>query len=400
MWTGIARWLLLAELGWHLWSRRRGREREAVLTGQLGQLRSEAAQAAARAQTQREALFHSMVEGLLLLDEGGRIQLANRAFLTLFPGSGDPRGRTLLEVSRHPALSDLIQRLTAGETIVGLELEPDGAAGRCLEVNAAMIRDDKAVVQGAVLVFHDLTRLKLLERQGREFVANVSHELRTPLSIIKGYVETLLGGAKDDPATATKFLQTIERHSDRLARLIEDLLASSEIESGRALPQPTPLALRPLVTKVLDDFAERARHREVRLLGNLPELTVLADADRLQQVLGNLVDNAVKYGRPGGLVTVSGQARDTQFVQVCVRDDGPGLPPEAVGRVFERFYRVDRARSRETGGSGLGLSIVKAIVEAHGGEVWVESQPRQGATFCFTLPRAERGEPVRLAAAD
>jgi two-component system phosphate regulon sensor histidine kinase PhoR len=238
------------------------------------------------------------------------------------------------------------------------------------------------------MVFHDLTRLRNLEKVRQEFVANVSHELRTPLSMIKGCAETLLDGAKDDPAVATKFLQTIERHSNRLSLLIEDLLTISQLESGGVTPNARPVAMRAAVAKVFEDFTTRAAARQVTLVNQMPELTAQADADRLQQVLSNLVDNAIKYGRTEGTVTVAGCALNDGFVEVHVQDDGPGLPVEAVERVFERFYRVDKARSREQGGTGLGLSIVKHIVQAHGGKAWVKSEPGKGAAFFFTLPQA------------
>jgi two-component system phosphate regulon sensor histidine kinase PhoR len=218
-------------------------------------------------------------------------------------------------------------------------------------------------------------------------VANVSHELRTPLSHIKGYVETLLSGAKDDPQVSVRFLQTIERNAERLKLLIEDLLTISELESGRVQLNLQTLALRSVVEKVLEDFKARAAAKSVTLVGEVPELQVRADFGRLEQVISNLLDNAIKYGRSCGQVRVGARAVEGDKVEVFVQDDGPGLPPEALERVFERFYRVDKARSREQGGTGLGLSIVKHIVQNHGGKVWVTSELEKGATFCFTLPK-------------
>ncbi|HXS67598.1 MAG TPA: ATP-binding protein, partial [Candidatus Polarisedimenticolia bacterium] len=233
---------------------------------------------------------------------------------------------------------------------------------------------------------HDLTRLKQLERTREEFVANVSHELRTPLSLIKGYTETLLDGAKDNPEVETKFLQTIQRNSERLQFLIEDLLTISELESGRLKMNLQSVRLRSLVDRVLEDFKTQAESRHVELKNEMPDLTARADSDRLQQVLGNLIGNAIKYGRSDGHVGVSGRLANANLVELCVHDDGPGIPPESIERVFERFYRVDKARSREQGGTGLGLSIVKHIVQSHGGKVWVKSEPGKGAAFYFTLP--------------
>jgi two-component system phosphate regulon sensor histidine kinase PhoR len=215
----------------------------------------------------------------------------------------------------------------------------------------------------------------------------VSHELRTPLSLIKGFVETLLEGAKNDPEKCTRFLQTIEKHTDRLTFLIEDLLAISRLESGQVVMNLHQVDLREQTQRVVDDLRARAAEKNVRLENGVPAgLTGRADADRLQQVLTNLVENAIKYGRANGRVTLGGRADDHR-VEMWVEDDGPGIPPEARERVFERFYRVDRARSRETGGTGLGLSIVKHIVQAHGGEVWLKSDIGSGTTFFFTLPR-------------
>jgi two-component system phosphate regulon sensor histidine kinase PhoR len=218
----------------------------------------------------------------------------------------------------------------------------------------------------------------------------VSHELRTPLSLIKGYVETLLDGAKDDPALTARFLQTIERHADRLTFLIDDLLAISQLESGHVAYNFQTVDLHGQVERVCSELEVRALERQVTLLNEVSaDLWVRADGDRLQQVLLNLIDNAIKYGRTGGTVRIGGRLVADSLVEGFVSDDGPGIPTESQPRVFERFYRVDRARSREQGGTGLGLSIVKHIIQTHGGEVDVESQPGRGTTFRFTLPRAE-----------
>jgi two-component system phosphate regulon sensor histidine kinase PhoR len=237
-----------------------------------------------------------------------------------------------------------------------------------------------------ILVFHELTRLKQLERTREEFVANVSHELRTPLSLIKGYVETLLDGARHNPEVAERFLKIIERNTSRLDLLIQDLLTISALESGRMKLSLQPVDLRTVADKVLGDLHAKADDKQVTLANSLPVLPIQADGNRLDQVFANLVDNAIKYGRPNGKVTVSGRQLDDGRVEVCVQDDGPGIPPESLDRVFERFYRVDKARSRDQGGTGLGLSIVKHIVQAHGGEVWARSELGKGASFFFTLP--------------
>lgn len=340
-----------------------------------------------QARAERQTLFNSMVEGVMLLDSQGRILLANQSLEQLFGIHTDIRGQTLMESIRLHELAALVERLKTEQQGLSAEIELPGAAPRHFEVNAASVLDREGRPQGAIVVFHDLTRIRQLENTRREFVANVSHELRTPLSLITGCVETLLDGAKDNPAVAEKFLRTIERHSHRLSNLIEDLLTISRLESGGIKLQLEDIALREFTGKLLEEMQVRASERNTTLLNEVPAgLRARADLDRLQQVFVNLVENGIKYGRAAGRMTVTGRARPDGQVELCVSDDGPGIPEEAKERVFERFYRADRARSRETGGTGLGLSIVKHIVQSHGGEVWVKSEPGHGAKFFFTLP--------------
>jgi two-component system phosphate regulon sensor histidine kinase PhoR len=347
----------------------------------------------AESQHPQQVIFDSMVEGLLLLDERGRIELANRAFIALFNVTTDLRGWTIIEALRLHELVALVNSLETQKQVLGFEMKLPGPNERWLQINAAAIFNGGGQRHGTVLVFHDLTRLKQLENARKEFVANVSHELRTPLSLIKGYAETLLDGAKDNPEVATKFLTTIDRNAERLKLLIEDLLAISEFESGRVQLNLQTVALSPTIAKVLDDFKTRAALKSITLVNQAPDLSVRADPGRLEQVLGNLVDNAIKYGRASGTVTMGARPTDAGQVEVSVQDDGPGIPPEALERVFERFYRVDKARSREQGGTGLGLAIVKHLVQSHGGRVWSTSQPGQGATFYFTLPLSPSAPP-------
>jgi two-component system phosphate regulon sensor histidine kinase PhoR len=314
--------------------------------------------------------------------------MANHAFATLFNLQIDIRGKTILEALRLHELSELVESLDAGGEVLGHQLMLPRPSERWVQVNGAAILNGGGERQGTLLVFHDLTRLKKLERAREEFVANVSHELRTPLSLIKGYAETLLDGAKDNPELAGKFLQTINRNAERLRLLIEDLLTVSELESGRVTLDLQPVALPPLVEKVFSDFKARANPKDIQLVNRAPDLSVRADVGRLEQVFGNLIDNAIKYGRAGETVTVGARTMDGAQVEIFVQDDGPGIPPEALDRLFERFYRVDKARSREQGGTGLGLSIVKHIIQNHGGRVWATSQLGKGATFFFTLAQA------------
>jgi two-component system phosphate regulon sensor histidine kinase PhoR len=338
------------------------------------------------ARAQQQVLFNSMLEGLLLLDRNRRIYLANRAFTNLFGIKTELRGKTIMEALRVHELATLIERVESDGQVFDYELKLPELSERWLQVNAAAISNSAGEREGTILVFHDLTRLKQLERTREEFVANVSHELRTPLSLIKGYVETLLDGARNDPVVTERFLKIIERNASRLDLLIQDLLAISALESGRIKLDLQPVPLCPLADKVLADLKTRTDAKGVKLVNDLPELTAMADANRLEQVLANLVDNAIKYGRADGMVIVGGKQADADKLELFVQDDGPGIPPESLDRVFERFYRVDKARSREQGGTGLGLSIVKHIVQSHGGKVWVKSEPGKGATFFFTLP--------------
>ena len=339
-------------------------------------------------QARRQTIFDGMIEGIVLLDPQGRVEFMNLALRRFLGCTTDARGRPLLELVRKPELSDLLRRIAAEGQVSGTEIELTEPSPRSLQINASMFPGPAGASQGVILVFHDVSRIKQLENTRRDFVANVSHELRTPLSLIKGFVETLLGGALQQPDQAARFLQTIDKHTDRLTFLIEDLLTISRLESGQVLMNLQPVQLHEVAARVCEDLLTRAREKNIALENRVPEsLGVQADADRLQQVLFNLVENAIKYGRADGHVSIGARPILDKKIEVWVSDDGPGIPAESRDRVFERFYRVDRARSRETGGTGLGLSIVKHIVQAHGGEVWVNSELDKGTTFYFTLPQ-------------
>jgi two-component system phosphate regulon sensor histidine kinase PhoR len=417
MWPLLAFVALAALVAVHLRWRARF-ERQAQRAGnELAELRQGQERSAIESNLRQETVFNSMAEGVLLLDESGKIQFANRAFARLFDLTVDVRGKTLLEAARLPELIELVNRAaqdgsshfgTCGSPDVhdlapsaapdtqngghqapyqpGHELRLPGLEERWLEATGAGI-SARGQGQGSVIVFHDVTRLKKLERTRQEFVANVSHELRTPLSLIKGYAETLLAGAKDEPETAAKFLRTIDRNADRLKLLVEDLLTLSELESGRLKLDLQSVSARAAAEKVLADLASRAAAKGMRLANEVTDLRLRADPNRLEQVLGNLADNAIKYGHPAGNVTIGSRVAQAGYLELFVQDDGPGIPAPSLERVFERFYRVDKSRSREQGGTGLGLAIVKHIVQSHGGKVWVTSQPGQGARFSFTLPQ-------------
>jgi two-component system phosphate regulon sensor histidine kinase PhoR len=359
------------------------------LKDQLARERSNRAESQAAENARQQALFENMLEGVLLVDASGRVQFTNTACRRFFDLEADVRGRTLLEAFRCNELSAVAVEAAKAGRVNGKELELEaGPEARLLQVNAVALMGPEGRPDGVLMVLHDATRLRQLERTRREFVANVSHELRTPLSLIKGSVETLLDGAVSQPAIASKFLDIIDRHCDRLTFLIEDLLTLSRLESGQLAINYDTVPLRGHVSEVFDDFRRKAEERGVQLFNDVPSgLRARADSDRLDQVLSNLIDNAIKYGRPGGSVRIEGrEIPGSDLIEMAVADDGPGIPTEAAERVFERFYRVDTARSREQGGTGLGLSIVKHIIQAHGGEVRLETAPAKGAAFRFTLP--------------
>ncbi len=355
---------------------------------ELAQARAEQQVLVNQRETQQQLLLNSMVEGLLLLGRDGKIQLANHALEKLFGATSSLQGRTIIEAFRNHELSALFERLQTEKRILGFEIQLSEVEPRWIQVNAAAISNQGDDAHGAIFVFHDLTRLKQLENTRQEFVANVSHELRTPLSMIKGYVETLLQGARDNPEVAVKFLNIIDKHTDRLTFLIEDLLTISKLESGQIILNRNSAELRPAVQKVVQDLQARADAKSVTLENKVPsDLCLEADFDRLEQVFWNLIDNAIKYGKTNGVVVIAARTNQNGEVEVRVEDDGPGIPPEARERIFERFYRVDKARSREQGGTGLGLAIVKHVVQGHGGEVWVTSELDRGTAFHFTLPQ-------------
>lgn len=371
------------------WYARRERHRRLVAAENHRRERAEQEARHATALRERsqqlETIFDRMIEGMIVVDGEGRIRLANRAAGKLFDLATPTVGRTLLEAVRHHEVAAVAARLKHEREVLGHEIRLEGAVPKILELNAVSLPESA----GALLVFHDLTKLRQLEMMRQDFVANVSHELRTPLSLIKGAAETLLDGGKTDAAVLDKFLGIIDRHATRLGLLIEDLLLLSALDTGRIELHVGELDLRAAVQEVLEDFAPTAKEKGVTLVNEVPEaLLARADGGRLRQVLANLVDNAIKYGREQGNVRVGATLLGAGWLQVFVRDDGPGIPVDARERVFERFFRVDKARARSQGGTGLGLAIVKNLVLAHGGDVRVESAEGRGTTFYFKLPAA------------
>src|SRR5438552_5003234 len=278
MWPFLTILALLGLGALHFWWRGRFTRAQATSRREIEALKRVHEQSAVQSETRQEVLFNSMVEGLLLLDGSGRIQMANRAFGSLFELRADVRGKTILEALRIHELAELVDQIEAGGQILGHELKLPGPGERWLQVNGAAISNGAGQRTATLLVFHDLTRLKKLERTREEFVANVSHELRTPLSLIKGYAETLIEGAKDNPEVAGKFLRSIDRNAERLRLLIDDLLTISELESGRVKLNLQTIALQPLVAKVFSDLQSRAATKRIELHNRTADLAVLADA--------------------------------------------------------------------------------------------------------------------------
>ena len=343
-------------------------------------------------QAKARAILESMVEGVVAVDGHDHIVVMNEGARTIFAlGAARAEGKSFLEVIRNVDLYRIFRESRVGtpDAVVGRQLRLSTPVERVLEVHAAPLRLAGDEV-GAVMVLHDVTELRRLERVRTEFVANVSHELRTPLTAIHGYLETLLGGALEEPEHARKFLEIAFRHTERLGRLVSDLTDLSNIELGKVSLRLEATPLDEVVDSVLTMIRPRAAGGEVALSVDLPAdlPPVRADRDRLAQILINLVDNGVKYTPAGGRVAVTARRLGPALVEVGVTDTGVGIPPADLPRVTERFYRVDRARSRELGGTGLGLAIVKHLVLAHGGELAIESQPGRGTVVRFSLAAA------------
>ncbi|HEY6418404.1 MAG TPA: ATP-binding protein [Candidatus Binataceae bacterium] len=355
-----------------------------------------------------EAILRSMTEAVVVTGARGEVVLLNGAARRMFALDLDPdtdyRGRPFVELCRDPRLQDFVARSmqSANGAIVSADIMIQNPAVLHLGANAAPLRTSHGA--SWVLVFHDITKLKSYETVRADFIANLTHELRTPLSALYGYAETLLQGV-EDPETERRFLSIIERQSRRLARMLDDLVSLSDLERGL-----TPLKLEPLEPgRVLEDAAElmreqAARHGiriDVKCSPDLPRLP--GDRDRLHQVMLNLLDNAIKYTPREGHVTLEARAAamgangtdlahpplETPGVALMVADTGEGIPAADIPRLTERFYRVDRARSRELGGTGLGLAIVKHIVQLHHGALRIESRVREGTTVTVWIPTAQ-----------
>ena len=342
-----------------------------------------------------ETILKGMVEGVLVVDERGRILMVNDALRKILSLSSEIVDKAPLEAVRNAELEEAIREAVQEGKNSAFELTFPISGGRTIEVNVVGIspspkKIDKEgeQIKGAIAVFHDISRLKELEKVRQDFVANVSHELRTPLTTIKGYTETLLDGALKE-AVASQFLQVIQKHADRLTKIVEDLLMLSKVEAKEFYQKWERLPLSELIDDVLDFVKEAAEKKKISISRSiiLSSLEVIGDRSYLEQVFINLLDNAIKYTHEGGEISISAFENEQREIQVLIQDNGIGIPKEDLSRIFERFYRVDKGRSQELGGTGLGLSIVKHIIQAHGGRVWAESRLVEGSTFYFTLPR-------------
>ena len=336
-----------------------------------------------------DTILRGMGEGLLVADRSGSVLLINPAFCSLFRITADAVGQPLINLSRHPALHETFRRVLTGRSEETGEFVLDG--NTTLLTHWVPLLENNELI-GVVAVFHDISELKRLETIRRDFVANVSHELRTPVTVIRGYAETLCSGLiSKDPATAERFANVIKNHAERLTSLISDLLTLSQLEvQGRTLTL-APCDLNERLQHCCELVKPKAEEKVISIsISPLPTGKILADAQRLDQILFNLLDNAVKYTPNGGAVTIK-VSSEGEMMRIAIDDTGPGVPEAAHQRIFERFFRADAGRSREEGGTGLGLAIAKHLVGLHGGSIGVTNRREGGSSFFFTLRRAPSG---------
>ena len=341
------------------------------------------------------AILGSMLEGVAVVNASERLLFANRGFADILELDVPPQsGRALVEVVRQTELIEAVRKVLAGAPRVEAEIVTGTLRQHFFAVTVASVFAGDT--SGAVIVLHDITDLRRLERVRRDFIANVSHEFKTPLTAIQGFAETLLAGAVEDPLNRGRFLDIILEHARRLARLTDDLLKLSKMDADRLELEIRPLSVSQLVESCLETSQHRAAEKDilisVNIAENLPEIA--GDRRLLAEVLQNLLDNATQYTLPGGQIMISAETDDGEVI-FTVSDTGIGIPQADQPRIFERFYRVDAARSREVGGTGLGLAIAKHLVEVHGGRIWVESEVGQGSQFHFSVPLfdSERAAP-------
>ncbi|HSI86745.1 MAG: sensor histidine kinase [Candidatus Methylacidiphilales bacterium] len=337
------------------------------------------------------AIMGTIVESVMVVDERHVIRLVNREFLELFKLERSPLHKTVLEAIREAPVEMIVSStLRSGESQtrqVSLKFQPTTGKAMQLEIRSVPIRDQSGRVNGVVVVFHDVSRLKELEAVRREFVANVSHELRTPLSIFSGYLETLLDQPDISKEDSDRILRTMQRHSHRLNDLVNDLLMLARLESGRIQPTAVTINLNSFLRQVVSDFQAKKEAKDVTIVLSVPENLPCLEVDplRMEQVMFNLLENALTYSKPPRIFEIRAEEEGKNVV-IRVRDNGVGIPSNELGRIFERFYRVDKGRSRELGGTGLGLSIVKHIVQIHGGSVSAESELGKWTSIVLRLP--------------
>jgi len=333
------------------------------------------------------AILESMVEGIIVVDKTSRIVSINSSVEKIFNISKQNlEGKVFLEVIRNNDIAEIINKVLKKGEFTSCELALMWPVQKIFQINASPIFE-KEEVSGCLLVIHDITEIRKLETMRRDFVANVSHELKTPLTSIKGFVETLLEGALEDKENNRHFLKIIQEHGERLNKLVDDLLSLSHLESKEILLEKGIFNLRQQVEKVIMGFKEQLKKRNVDIKNEIPaNISINADKDKIEGVFTNLIDNAIKFNKENGSIKISSQ-QEGDKIKIIVEDSGVGIPEKDIPRIFERFYRVDKARSAELGGTGLGLSIVKHIVELHGGTVGVESVEGLGSKFWFSLPK-------------
>ncbi|ASS73918.1 hypothetical protein CIG75_02280 [Tumebacillus algifaecis] len=345
-----------------------------------------------------EGILKHLVSGVIVVDRSGRVTLVNQAVERMIGYRADELlQKWHWEAGYNFGLSALIDEAILVGTAQMKEIALHRPMERTVEVHITPIFSNNGRIAGAVVLMHDVSEWRRLERMRSEFVANVSHELRTPITAVKGFSETLLDGALHDPTLTRQFLQIIHDESERLKRLVNDLLELSKIESGHTVFRFEPIDLVQLVKRTVERYRHETEAQGLTLELDVPaeRLTVEADADRVAQVLINLLGNAIAYTPTGGKVRVSVTERE-QDVVLKVSDTGIGIPEEDISRLFERFYRVDKARARRSGGTGLGLAIVKHILESHHGHVDVRSEVGKGSEFTITLPKQQKGEETAL----
>jgi len=332
----------------------------------------------------QKAIFAAMQDPLLVIDAQRRLVLFNRAAHELFSIDQTSLGGPLLDAVRDPIVDEAVGKSLQEGTILGREMV---LRDRQWQATSMPMRDDAGVATGAVFFFHDVTELKRAEEIRRDFVASVSHELRTPLSILRGYIETLLDDPKMHSAETADILRVMEKHSNRLQALIEDLLTLAKLESKTPELRLEKLDLKKFVSRMFSEWEKKFREKKLNVAWEVAAAVppISADEFRLEQLFANLLDNALKYSRPGGEVRVQAQNRHHE-IALSVSDNGIGIAKEDLPRIFERFYRADKGRSREQGGTGLGLSIVKHIAQLHGGRVEAHSEVGKGTTVRVMLP--------------